>query len=745
TGNIGLLLGTPSGGLVDIDLDCVEAVELAPQFLPPTVTVTGRPSRPRSHWWYVCPDAITVKHKDPVSGAMIVELRSTGSQTVVGPSTHPDDEPYDRLIGDPAVVDTETLADAVAALAEAVVRQRHGDLPSRASRAHHPPSSVSPDQRVRRATAYVNAMPESISGLNGHDRAYAAATAVVHGFDLDADTGFSILWEHFNARCDPPWSEKELRHKVEDAAGKPHDMPRGWLLNAQREPAHRSPPMSFTGPGVPEPLSTEHPDPGHLPKELLRVRGDDDIGIVPLGEHDPATGRLILSPRRTLPTAEAYVRAFYDHPDGPMLHHFAGMLMAWRDGRFVEIEEAAVRNQLQKWLHNSLKYVVDRRTGDMLLTDFEANPGTVRQALETICNHTFLPATTPTPTWLSGDSLPPPEEMLPCKTTILHLPTGRVIPATPRFFSVNALDYDPVPTATRPDKWFRFLDQVFGDDEASVQLLQEWMGYCLVSDTSQQKMLLIVGPRRSGKGTIGRVIAKLIGQGNVCGPTTSGLASNFGLQPLIGKSLAVVSDARFSGDNIQTVVERLLCISGEDALTIDRKHKTPVTMKLAARFMFMSNELPRFGDASNALTGRFLILQMTESFYGREDRGLTERLLEDIPGILNWAIEGWKRLRERGHFVQPTAAEDAIRELEDLSSPVGAFVRDRCEMVPGARSYVDDLYAAYKAYIEGEGWHTPSTKPVFGRDLQAAVPGLRRRRNKTLGYFYEGLSLKGGI
>ena len=471
---------------------------------------------------------------------------------------------------------------------------------------------------------------------------------------------------------------------------------------------------------------------------------DNDIGIIPLGERDPETSRLVLSFKRTRPTAEAYVREHCTHPDGRTLHHFAGMLMAWRDGRFVEIEDAAVRNQLQPWLHEALKYVVDRKTGEMLLTDFDANPGTVKQAFETICNHTYLDATTPIPSWLSGDPLAPPDELLPCKSKLLHLPTGQEYPATPRFFSINALDYDPDPNETMPEVWFRFLDQVFGEDDDSVQLLQEWMGYCLVGDTSQQKMLLMVGPRRSGKGTIGRVIAKLIGVGNVCGPTTSGLASNFGLQPLIGKSLAIVSDARFSGDNIQTVVERLLCISGEDALTIDRKHKTSVTMKLPTRFMFMTNELPRFGDASNALTGRFLILQMSKSFYGQEDKHLTEKLWADLPGILNWAIEGWKRLRARGHFVQPPAAEDAIRELEDLSSPVGAFVRDRCEFVPGARMYVDNLYAAYKAYIEGEGWHTPSTKPVFGRDLIAVVPGLHRRRNKAAGYFYEGIALKGG-
>lgn len=59
-------------------------------------------------------------------------------------------------------------------------------------------------------------------------------------------------------------------------------------------------------------------------------------------------------------------------------------------------------------------------------------------------------------------------------------------------------------------------------------------------------MLLIVGPKRSGKGTIARVLTRLIGNGNVSGPTTSSLAGPFGLQPLIGKTLAIVSDAGIS-------------------------------------------------------------------------------------------------------------------------------------------------------------------------------------------------------
>ena len=249
------------------------------------------------------------------------------------------------------------------------------------------------------------------------------------------------------------------------------------------------------------------------------------------------------------------------------------------------------------------------------------------------------------------------------------------------------------------------------------------------------------GSRRSGKGTIARVLMQLIGEGNVVGPTTSSLAGSFGLQPLIGKSLAVVSDARFSGEGITTVVERLLTISGEDAVSIDRKYMSAVTMKLPTRFMFLTNEFPRFSDASGALAGRFVILRLIESFYGREDIGLTKRLLNELPGILNWAIEGWKRLHERGHFVMPSSCAEAMRELEELSSPVQAFVRDMCLLSEGARVGVDDLYLAWTSWCHLEGRSKPTTKQVFGRDMKAAYPELTCRRGTYL-RFYEGIGLR---
>jgi putative DNA primase/helicase len=57
-------------------------------------------------------------------------------------------------------------------------------------------------------------------------------------------------------------------------------------------------------------------------------------------------------------------------------------------------------------------------------------------------------------------------------------------------------------------------------------------------------------------------------------------------------------------------------------------------------------------DASGALASRFIVITLQRSFYGKEDLGLTERLLGELPGIFNWAIAGWQQLQERGYFQQ---------------------------------------------------------------------------------------------
>ena len=206
----------------------------------------------------------------------------------------------------------------------------------------------------------------------------------------------------------------------------------------------------------------------------------------------------------------------------------------------------------------------------------------------------------------------------------------------------------------------------------------------------------------------------MIGPENVAGPTLSGLATNFGLQPLIGKPLAIISDARLSGkSDAAVVVERLLSITGEDALTIDRKHLPAWTGTLPTKFALISNELPRLSDSSGALAGRLILLQLTRSFYGREDHGLTDLLMTELPGILLWAIEGWRRLRERGHFLQPDSGRQMIEEMEDLASPIGAFLKERCVVAGRPRDRDRRAVRRVERLVPGEGPGPPRRRARF--------------------------------
>jgi hypothetical protein len=130
--NVGVLLGDPSDGLVDLDLDSPEALLLADLFLPPTGAHFGRIGTPGAHRLYVVTDPVaTTQFRDPAARpgearSMLVELRSTGAQTLVPPSVHPSGEPVTwQEAGDPTPVTAKDLTRAVGRLAAAALLARH--------------------------------------------------------------------------------------------------------------------------------------------------------------------------------------------------------------------------------------------------------------------------------------------------------------------------------------------------------------------------------------------------------------------------------------------------------------------------------------------------------------------------------------------------------------------------------------------------------------------------------------------
>jgi putative DNA primase/helicase len=351
------------------------------------------------------------------------------------------------------------------------------------------------------------------------------------------------------------------------------------------------------------------------------------------------------------------------------------------------------------------------------------------------------------PCWLDGEVHFDPQDVLVCPNAIVHLPSGQRMDPTPDFFTLGGVVTRFDPDAGTPVEWMKFLSSLWPDDPESIVTLQMVMGYLLTPDTRQQKIFLFVGPKRSGKGTIARIIRALVGKANLAGPSLTSLQSDFGLSPLLGKLVGIVSDARLGPKADQAAIaERLLSISGEDAIDVNRKHRDILTVRLPTRLVVLSNEIPRLTDASGALASRFIVLTTRLSFFGREDKHLEQRLLPELPAILQWAIEGWHLLRDRGAFVQPASAGEDVRALEELASPTLSFVDDCCVVDAALESDVADLFQRWQRWCDQNGRQTAGTIQNFSRDLRAAVPEIdlqrQRRPDGSRRRIYSGLGLR---
>jgi len=694
--NIGVLLGEPSGGLVDIDLDHETTLRLVSQFLPATGAVFGRESKPRSHWLYrVTGEPKESRRYKSKSAGTLVEYRSTGCQTVFPPSTHECGEAilWDEA-GEPAVIEAWKLFAAVKRLADAALKEL-GEAAKHSSR----PIASPGGRHVDNCLAAMLKMNMSDHN-DGSSRLYAAACRAVEHDLSDADAVSTI---HAYAQLKPfprAWSDDDILSRIRHAEQKTQ---RGKAL---RRRTRRSKDAPIDG----------DPD-ADSDGEELKLRAS---------ELDPATT-----------AAEALESTNVDGVS--RLRFWRGSFWKWSAGAYREVPTSEIRAMVVRFLNDRCTKLTSSITSDHM-----------DQVKALSC----LGSRNEPPCWIDQPTacdIWNPTEVLVTRRELLHLPAiaeGRDdcrAPATPRFFSTSALDLDFDPEAPVPTAWCDFLGALWPDDPQSIEALQMWFGYCLTGDTRQQKMLMLVGPKRSGKGTIARIQRALVGAENCAGPTLASLGTNFGLWPLLGKSLAVISDARLSGrTDSAIVVERLLSISGEDALTVDRKNLEPVTAKLPTRIAILSNELPRLSDASGALVSRLIVLRLTRSWYGVEDHALTDKLMEELPGILNWAIAGWKMLRDRGRLLQPASAGELVGEMEDLASPISAFVRDCCAIGPEHRAAVDDLFGEWKDWCDANGRREPGTVQTFARDLLAAVPTLRRcrpRDGETRSRAYDGIGI----
>jgi putative DNA primase/helicase len=461
---------------------------------------------------------------------------------------------------------------------------------------------------------------------------------------------------------------------------------------------------------------------------------DHDDRFAAADEWDPPSAPLNVATR-------IYDQRHRDQEGRRTLISWRSTFMKWCGTHWEEADDAALRSSVyaqigpKGWYWHATTYDLEKRR-------WNPDRNKVSNVMDALAAIAHQAAATNTPAWLGGDCATDPTQLIACRNGLLDLNTRTLIDHTPDLFNLVSVPFDYDPSAPAPTEWLKFLNTLWPDDQDSINLLQEWCGYILSGRTDMHKALLIHGPIRSGKGTIGRMLTALIGEGHTAAPTIAGLTTNFGLQPIIGKPLAIIPDARVGGQT-NTIVERILSITGEDSLTIDRKYKEPWTGKLPTRIMMLTNELPRFGDHSGAIANRFLVLHTHESFLGREDRRLDGRIAAELPGVLLWCLAGLDRLNRNGRFTVPKSSDEAVIEMHDVGSPVAAFVRDMCITGPGNSIDRDDLYRHWRQWCFANG-HESGAKITFGRNLRTVVDGLRSVRAGTTKrvWMHEGIRLR---
>lgn len=338
---------------------------------------------------------------------------------------------------------------------------------------------------------------------------------------------------------------------------------------------------------------------------------------------------------------------------------------------------------------------------------------------------------------------PKPEDLALFRNGLLDVTSGRLIPHDGRYFATGLPDHAWDPMAECPS-WMAWLDETL--DPSFHPTLQEWFGYCLTPDVRAHKFMVLLGGPRSGKSTAHGILHKLVGSQHSTPIMMPDLGGEFGLESLVDKRLAVVPDAHDApARNRGAALERIKSMTGGDAVSVNRKNKPIIQAKLRTRLLVTCNRLPKFIDESGALGARMLIVRFENSFMGREDRGMGERLATEMPGIANWALQGLARLRSNG--LRFSVGDMGRREVElatMVQSHAGRFAQERLNVTGDNIDFtpMKKVHEAYNDWALAEGLNGGEhrSQADLWQDLVAALPKVRYVQRRVDGKQTYGLS-----
>jgi putative DNA primase/helicase len=298
-------------------------------------------------------------------------------------------------------------------------------------------------------------------------------------------------------------------------------------------------------------------------------------------------------------------------------------------------------------------------------------------------------------------------------------------------------NYDPAATCPR---WEQFLKEIFDRDDDLIRFMQKVVGYSLTGEMSEQKMFIAFGFGKNGKSEFVNVIQTLSGD---YGARASFKTFDADKQSEQTNDLAALKGKRFVS-MIETGGDKKLNeplvkeITGGDQITCRFLHKEFFSYFPQFKLFLATNHKPVITHSDFAIWRRIVLIPFTQNFEGREETGLKEKLMSELSGVLNWALDGLKLWQSEGLKPLPKAVTEATEKYKKDSDSIGQWLELRATPITGASVQSSVAYNDYKDWATENGLY-----PLGNRAFKASLEerGFFTAR-KIEAVFWFGFELK---
>ncbi len=291
-----------------------------------------------------------------------------------------------------------------------------------------------------------------------------------------------------------------------------------------------------------------------------------------------------------------------------------------------------------------------------------------------------------------------------------------------------AVDYN---ADAKCERWLQFLDEIFSGNEHLIKFLQKAVGYSLSDSISEQVIFILYGSGENGKSTFITTIKELLGDYALQTPMSTFLVKQN--DNAIPNDVAKLKGARFvsaiEADEGKKLSEALVKqLTGKDYVSARFLYGEFFDFFPRCKIFLAVNHRPEIKGTDHAIWRRIRLISFNVAFSdAKQDKELGEKLKKEFPGILNWAIEGYKLWKEEG-LGHPNEIQEATQSYRDEMDVLGNYLDQCCEVKKSNFIASKNLYRHFKDWTEKNGEYTMSHRK-FSLELQNK--GLRKEHTRA--------------